>query len=118
MIITTMTTTCHLMDFAVAVDQIGQKKGNFINKYLEVKKLWNTKVPMIQVIVGALWMVTKDPKKRMGKLEFRLRIENIQTTAVLKSTRILKRVLETRVDFLSCRPVKNQQKKSALKKLV
>ena len=59
-----------------------------------------------------LWVLSKDPvknwkepnKKAIKKeLEIRGRIETIQTTAMLRSDRILRRVLETRGVLLSFR---------------
>ena len=54
------------------------------------------RVTVIPVVIGALWTVSKKlDKKRSEKLEIRGRIETIQTTALLRSVRILRRVLET-----------------------
>ena len=46
------------------------------------------------IVAGALGTVFKDLQKRLEKLETRGRIETIQTTALLKSSRILRKVLE------------------------
>ena len=53
------------------------------------------KMTVIPIVVGALGTVPKGMEKRLGELEIRGRIEAIQTTAVLKSAKILRRVLET-----------------------
>ena len=52
------------------------------------------KVMVIQIVVDAFGMVTKG--KRLKELKIRERMENTQTIALLKSARILWRVLETR----------------------
>ncbi len=52
--------------------------------------------------VGALGTVPKSLEKRMAESEIR-RTETIQTTVLLRSARILRRVLETRGLFLSFR---------------
>ena len=57
----------------------------------EKKRLWNMWVTAILIVVNALGTVLKGLEK---ELEIRGRIETIQTTAELKSTR-LGRVLET-----------------------
>ena len=57
------------------------------------------KVTVIRILVGALGMVPKGLEGRLEELEIR-RIETIQTTALLKSAKILRRVLETREDLL------------------
>ena len=53
------------------------------------------KVTVIPIVFGALGIVPKGLGKRLGELEIRGRIETILTTALLQSTRILRRVLET-----------------------
>ena len=67
-----------------------------MDKYLdlarELKKLWNMKVKVIPIVVGAHGTVPKGLEKG---LEIRGRIETIQNTALLQSARILRRVLET-----------------------
>ena len=60
----------------------------------ELKRLWNMKVVVIQVAVGALGMVYKYLEKRLEELEIRGRIKNIPTIIFLKSTWIHRRVLE------------------------
>ena len=53
------------------------------------------KVTIITIVIGAFGTVTKGLLKGMEDLVFGSRIENIQATALLKTTRILRRVLET-----------------------
>ena len=69
-----------------------------LNKILRpcqrTKKNSKIKVILIPVIVGALGTVLKTQKKKFDKLEIRGRIETIQTTALLKSARIFRRVQE------------------------
>ena len=50
---------------------------------------------MTPILRGALGMVPKGLEKRQAELEIRERIYTIQTAALLRSVRILKRVLET-----------------------
>ena len=68
-----------------------------MDKYLdlarELKKLWNMRVKMIPIVVGALGTVPINLEKRLEELEIRGRIETIQTTALLQSARIPRRVL-------------------------
>ena len=53
------------------------------------------KVTFIPLVIGALGTVTKELTKELEDLEIRGAVETIQTTALLRSTRILRRVLET-----------------------
>ena len=53
------------------------------------------KVMFIPIIIGALGTVTEGLSKRLDELEIRGGVETIYTTTLLRSTRILRRVLET-----------------------
>ena len=59
------------------------------------KKLWNMKVTFVPIVIGALGTVTKGLLKGLEDLEVGGRLETIQTTALLRTARILRRVLET-----------------------
>ena len=50
---------------------------------------------VIPIAVGALSTVTKRIGKRTRRLEIRGRVETMQSTELLRSARILRRVLET-----------------------
>ena len=67
----------------------------------ELKQLWNIKVTVIPFVICALGTVTRGLVKGQENLEIRERVEAIQTTALLRSVRILRRVLETLGDLLS-----------------
>ena len=72
-------------------------KEGWIPRFYEgiEKKLWNMKVTIIPIIIGALGTVTKGLIKGLKDLEMRGRVETIQTSTLLRSARILRRVLET-----------------------
>ena len=53
------------------------------------------KVTIIPIVIGAFGTVTKGLLKGLENLEVGGRAETIQTTALLRMTRILIRVLET-----------------------
>ena len=59
------------------------------------KKLWNMKVTIIPIVIGAFGTVTKGLLKSLEDLEVGDRVETIQTTALLKTARILRWVQET-----------------------
>ena len=89
-----------IVDFAVLVDhRIKLKECEKRDKYLdlarELKKLWNMKVTIIPIVIGPFGTVTKGLLKGLEDLEVGGRVEIIQTTALLKTARILRRVLET-----------------------
>ena len=56
---------------------------------------------ILLIVVGAFGTVTKVLLKRLEDLEVRERVENIQTTALLRTAKKLRRVLETGGDLLS-----------------
>ena len=111
------------MDFAVTADiRVNLKENEKKDKYLdfarELKKkqkqqqqqqLWNMKVTVISMVIGALGIVTEGLIKGLEDLEIRGRVEIIQTTALLRSARILRIVLETWGDLLLLTLVKNHQ---------
>ena len=58
-------------------------------------KLWNMKVPIVPIVIGAFGTVTEGLLKGLEDLEVGGRVKTIQTTALLKIARILRRILET-----------------------
>ena len=59
------------------------------------------KVTIIPIVIGAFGIVTKGLWKGLDDLEVGRRVETIQTTVLLRTVRILRRVLETWGDLLS-----------------
>ena len=59
------------------------------------------KVTIIPIVIGAFCTVTKGLLKGLEDLEIGGWVETIQTTALLKTDRIPRRVLETWGDLLS-----------------
>ena len=56
---------------------------------------------IIPIVIGSYGTVTKVLLKGLEDLEVDGRVETIQTKALLRTARILRRVLETRGDLLS-----------------
>ena len=97
---------CKIVDFAVSADQRinlkeSEKKDKYLNHARELKKLWNMKVMIVPIVIGAWGPITKGLLKGLEDLEVRGQVETIQTTALLRTTRILRRILETWGDLLS-----------------
>ena len=63
------------------------------------KKQLNMKVTMIPIVIGAFGTVSKGLLKGLEYLEVVGRVKIIQTTALLRTARILRRVLETWEDL-------------------
>ena len=58
------------------------------------------RVNVMQIVIGALGTVPKGWVKELEELKIGGRIDTVQTTAWLKSLRILRKVLETWKDLL------------------
>ena len=91
---------CKIVDFAVPADyRIKLKECEKRDKYLDLvresKKLWNMKVTIIPIVIGAFGTVTKELLKGREDLEVGGRVETIQTTALLKTASMLRGVLVT-----------------------
>ena len=61
------------------------------------------KVTIVPIVIVAFGTVTKGLLKGLEDLEVDGRVETVQTTALLRTARILRRVLETSGDLLSLR---------------
>ena len=91
---------CKIVDIAVPADhRINLKESEKKHKYVDLarvlKKLWNIKVTIVPIVIGALGTITKGLVKGLEDLEVGRGVEIIQTTALLRTARIQRRVLET-----------------------
>ena len=92
--------TSKIVDSAVPADhRIKLKECEKRDKYLdlarELKKLWNVQVTIIPIVIGAFGTVTKGSLKGLEDLDVGGRVETLRPTALLRTARILRRVLET-----------------------
>ena len=88
------------MNFAVPADRrVKLKEGKKGDKYLdlarELKKLWNMMVTVIPIVVGALGTIPRGLVKGLEDLEIGGQVEIIQNTALIRTARILRRVLKS-----------------------
>ena len=89
-----------LADYKIKLKE-NEKKNKYLDLPRELKKLWNMEVTIIPIVIGAFGTVTKGLLKGQEDLEIRGLLETIQTTTLLRTTRILRRVLETWGNLLS-----------------
>ena len=99
---------CKIVDFAVPADhRIKLKEWEKRDKYLdiarEVKRLWNMKVTIVGIVIGAFGTISKELLKGLEDMDVAGRVETIQMTALLRTARILRRILDTWGDLLSVR---------------
>ena len=88
-----------IVDFTVPADhriklKQCEKKDKYLNLARELKKLWNMKVTIVPIVIGAFGTVTIGLLKGLEDLEVGGRVETIQPTALLPTSKILRKVLE------------------------
>ena len=88
------------MNIAILADhRVKSKERKKMDKYLdlarELKKLWNVKVTVMPIVTDTLGTATKRLVQGLEDLEIKGQVETIQTEALLRSDRILRRVRET-----------------------
>ena len=97
---TTKKRICWIVDFATPADhrvklKESEKKDKYLDLARQFKKLWNIKVTIGPIVIGALRIVFKGLVQVLEDMEIRWHVETIQTTALLRSVGILRRVQET-----------------------
>ena len=97
---------CKISDFAVPADhrinlKECEKKDTYLDLARELKKRRNMKVTIGPIVIGAFGTITKGLLKGLENLEVGERVETIRMTALLRTARIMRRVLETCGDLLS-----------------
>ena len=90
---------CKIIDFAVPYDnRVDAKEMEKIEKYQdlarELRKIWNKRVKVIPIIIGALGTTPKLLRKRLEDIGIETKIVELQKSALLYSARILRKVLE------------------------
>ena len=76
------------MDHRINLKECG-KKDKYLDLARELKKLWNMKVTIVPIVIGAFGTITKELLKELEDLEVGGCVENIQMTALLRTARIL-----------------------------
>ena len=71
-----------------------KKSDEYLDLVRERKKLRNMKVTVVQIVIGALRTIPKGAVKGLEGFEIIGRAKTIQIASLLKSARILRRVLE------------------------
>ena len=90
---------CQIIDFAIPYDtRVDDKEVEKIQKYLdvvkEVKKMWNMKVTVVPLVVGALGTHAKVLEKRLKNIGIETKITELQKTVLIHTCRILRKVFE------------------------
>ena len=79
------------------------KRDKFLDFVKELIKLWNMRMKVTPTVISALGTIPKRFERRLEEFEIGRRIVTLQTTTLLRSARVLRRVLETRGKLLPLR---------------
>ena len=84
-----------IIDFAIPYDtRVDNKEVEKIEKYLdlarELKKVWNTKVIVVSLVVRALGTPAKERLKRLKTIGIETKITELQKTVLIHTSRIQK----------------------------
>jgi len=90
--------TCMLMDVAISGDRkVIKKEAEKILKYkdltIEIQRMWNVKTEVIPVIIGATGNISKSFRKYVGNITVKHEVKELQKTAILGTSHILRKVL-------------------------
>ena len=89
---------CQIIDVAIPSDCNIQKKAtgkmsNYVDLQIECQRIWNKKVEVIPVIIGATGILDKNIKKYVGRTPGCHNIYSLQRSAILGTAHILRKVL-------------------------
>ena len=94
---------CQFIDVAIPSDYNIQKKAiekmsKYVDLQIEYQRIWNKKVEVIPVIIGATGIVDKNIKKYVGRIPGCHNIYSLQRSAILGTAHILRKVLPIKPD--------------------
>ncbi len=90
---------CHHINIAVPGDiRVATKETETIQKYQylarELRKIWQVKVKVVPVVVGAFDTIPKALGKHLEEIGTHVRVDLLQKVALLGTARILRKTLE------------------------
>ena len=94
---------CQIIDVAIPSDYNIQKKATekmskYVDLQIEYQRLWNKKVDVIPIIIGATGIVDKSIKKYVGRIPGCHNIYSLQRSAILGTAHILRKTLSIKPD--------------------
>ena len=90
---------CQKIDFTIPYDtRVHDKEVEKIEKYLdlarELKKVWNMRVAVVPLVIGAQGTPAKALEKRLKTIGTETKVTELQKTVLIHTSRILRNVLE------------------------
>ena len=94
---------CQIIDVAIPSDyniqkMATEKMSKYVDLQIECQRLWNKKVEVIPVIIGATGIVNNNIKKYVGRIPGCHNIYSLQRSAILGTVHILRKVLSIKPD--------------------
>jgi hypothetical protein len=88
---------CLLIDVAIPSDRnvIKKEAENKKNLSIEIQRMWNMKCFVIPVIIGTTGIVNKSLQKYLETIPGQHSIDSLQKTAILGTSHIIRKVLQT-----------------------
>ena len=98
-----MSDRCQIIDVDIPSDYNIQKKATekmskYVDLQIECQRIWNKKVEVIPVIIGATGIVDKNIKKYVGRIPGCHNIYSLQRSAIPGTAHILRKVLSIKPD--------------------
>ena len=95
--------TCQIIDVAIPSDHniqkmATEKMSKYVDLQIECQRLWNKKVQVIPIIIGATGIVNKNIKKYVGRIPGCHIIYSPQRSTILGTAHILRKVLSIKPD--------------------
>ena len=75
-----------------------EKMSKHVDLQIECQRLWNKKIEVIPVIIGATRIVDKNIKKYVGQIPDCHNIYSLQRSTILGTAHILRKVLSIKPD--------------------
>ena len=90
---------CQIFIFAIpfetrVVDMEVEKIEKYLDLSRELKKMWNMKVTVVSLVVGALVNPAKSLEKRLETIDIETKITELQNYVLIHSSRILQKFIE------------------------
>ena len=75
-----------------------EKMSKYVDLQIECQRMWNKKLEVIPVIIGATGIVEKNIQSYLKKIPGNHNVYNFQRSAILGTAHILRKVLSIKAD--------------------
>ena len=94
---------CLIIDAAIPSDYNIQKKATekmskYVDLQIECQRMWNKKVQVIPIIIGATGIVEKGIQSYLQRIPGKHNLYNLQRSAILGTAHLLRKVLSIKPD--------------------